>query len=155
MRLDVQACRLRARSVPFGVLATRNPDGEIDLVPITFAWAPDADVLVTAVDHKPKTTKNLARLVNIAAQPDVTVLFDHRDPLNWDQLWWVRARGRATVYAPGHRVELLVARYAQYCERVPDGPVIEVIMHQWHGWAASDIPASDIPVPETWPDTNG
>lgn len=137
MRLDVEDCRLRAGSVPFAVLATRNRHGATDLVPITFAWAEVPDVLVTAVDHKPKSTKRLARLANIEAQPDVTVLFDHRDPVDWDRLWWVRGRGRATVQPPGHRVALLVARYAQYRERIPDGPIIEVTMYEWQGWAAS------------------
>ncbi|MFN0027411.1 MAG: TIGR03668 family PPOX class F420-dependent oxidoreductase [Acidimicrobiales bacterium] len=137
MRLNVEQCRLRAASVPFAVLATTNGDGATDLVPITFAWAERGDVLVTAVDHKPKSTKNLARLANIEARPEVTILFDHRDPQDWDRLWWVRARGPATVHPPGHQVALLVARYAQYRDRVPDGPVIEVMVQHWHGWAAS------------------
>lgn len=135
MQLDADACRARAGSVPFAVLATRRADGRTDLVPVTFAL--DGDRLVTAVDHKPKTTTRLQRLTDIAAEPEVALLFDHRDPRDWDRLWWVRARGRAVERPAGSGVELLVARYEQYRERVPAGPVIEVTITAWSGWSAT------------------
>jgi len=76
-------------------LATVRPDGRPHLVPIVFAVA--GDVIVTAVDEvKPKRTRALARLANIAAEPRVSVLADHYDE-DWTRLWWVRADGTATV----------------------------------------------------------
>ena len=60
------------------------------LVPITFAV--DGDALYSAVDAKPKSTRALRRLANIAANPAVSVLVDHYDD-DWTRLWWARADG--------------------------------------------------------------
>jgi PPOX class probable F420-dependent enzyme len=73
-------------------LATHNPSGAIDLVPITFAFV--GDTIVTAVDHKPKRTTHLQRLENIRRNPHVTVLVDQYAD-DWNALWWVRIRGDA------------------------------------------------------------
>jgi PPOX class probable F420-dependent enzyme len=137
MRLDPDQCRRRAAGARFAVLATRAGDGSADLVPITFVLehGPRGDRLSSAVDHKPKTTQRLARLANIEREPLVTVLFDHRDD-DWDTLWWVRARGLATVREPGTAGALLAARYPQYRDRPPQGPVVEVRITAWSGWSA-------------------
>lgn len=121
------------------MLATRSPQGATDLVPITFAveLSATADIVLSAVDHKPKSTLRLARLVNIEHDPTVTLLFDERDDTDWSALWWVRARGRAVVRPSGHRRELFVARYPQYATTPPVGPVIEVQITGWQGWSAA------------------
>ncbi len=143
MRLPDEDCRQRAATARFAVLATRGTGEGIDLVPITFALlsaagtAPAGDLIISAVDHKPKTTARLQRLANIAAQPAVTVLFDQRSE-DWNRLWWVRAHGRAVERAPGHGIAALVARYPQYHQRAPQGPVIEITVDRWTGWAAAD-----------------
>ena len=56
-------------------LATCDIEGRPHLVPITFAL--EEDVIVTAVDHKPKRTTRLRRIANIAANPRVSALVDH------------------------------------------------------------------------------
>ena len=71
-------------------LATVTPDGSPHVVPIVFAV--DGDTIYTAVDGKPKRSRQLQRLANIAAHPRVTVLADRYDE-DWSQLWWVRADG--------------------------------------------------------------
>jgi PPOX class probable F420-dependent enzyme len=123
-------------------LATRSAGGDVDLVPITFALI-DPDTLVTAVDHKPKTTRRLRRLDNIAADPRVTVLADHYDDADWSALWWVRGRGRATLVDRGdgfdRAVDALVDRYAQYAEHRPEGPAIVVEITAWRGWTAAAV----------------
>jgi len=124
-------------------LATTRPDGRVDLVPITFALMDGEPLrLVTAVDHKPKTTTALQRLANIRATPAVTVLVDHYDDTDWSVLWWVRLRGRALVADPGtpahdETVAALVHRYAQYREVPPAGPAIIVIVDSTRGWSAA------------------
>lgn len=140
MRLDVATCRQRAATVPFAVLATQRADGRVDLVPVTFALSVGGDRVISAVDHKPKTTTALQRLANIAAHPEVALLFDHRDPVDWDRLWWVRARGRAVERPAGTTIADLVARYPQYRDRPPQGPVIEITVTAWSGWAATSSP---------------
>jgi PPOX class probable F420-dependent enzyme len=127
-------------------LATTGPDGRVDLVPITFALVegddPDATRLVTAVDHKPKTTRQLRRLENVRSRPAVSLLVDHYDDERWDQLWWVRITGRARVLDTDDditsRVDALVDKYPQYREVRPAGPVIEVTPTRWQCWSATD-----------------
>jgi PPOX class probable F420-dependent enzyme len=75
-------------------LATADESGRPLLVPVTFAL--DGDLAYFAVDHKPKTTRNLKRLRNIEANPQVSLLADEYDE-DWTQLWWVRADGTATI----------------------------------------------------------
>lgn len=95
--------------------------------------------MVTAVDHKPKRTTELQRLVNLRHEPRCAVLFDHTDS-DWARLWWVRADGVATVTddpTPGHPgVAALVDRYEIYADRQPAGPLVVVEVNTWSGWAA-------------------
>ena len=120
-------------------LGTVNAEGDVDLVPITFALA-EPDVIVTAVDHKPKTTTRLRRLDNVRRHPVVTVLADHYDDGDWSALWWVRARGPARVLDGGAEREAalapLVDRYPQYRRVRPAGAAIVVMVREWRGWSA-------------------
>ena len=119
-------------------LATIRTDGRVDLVPIAFAV--DDRVVVTAVDHKKKSTTELKRLDNIRQFPEVTLLFDHYDDQDWKQLWWVRVRGRAKVYQNGddyeRALDLLGERYSQYAEKRPKGAVIVIERTEVTGWKA-------------------
>lgn len=123
-------------------LATADQHGVPHLVPVTFAVA--GDTVLTAVDHKPKTTQRLRRLRNIAANPAVCLLAD-RYTEAWDRLWWVRADGSARIEPPGtagHRdgVAALTARYPQYQARPPAGPLVVITVSRWRGWTAADQP---------------
>jgi PPOX class probable F420-dependent enzyme len=108
------------------------------IVPITFAV--DRDVIYTAVDVKPKTTRDLRRLRNLAVNPRVAVLADQYDE-DWERLWWVRADGAAVVVsdrsAMAAPIELLARRYPQYLASPPPGPVIVISVGRWTGWSAS------------------
>ncbi|MEU8342916.1 TIGR03668 family PPOX class F420-dependent oxidoreductase [Spirillospora sp. NPDC048832] len=119
-------------------LATVGEDGRPHLVPVTFAVHRGA--VYTAVDHKPKSSRDLRRLANIRANPRVALLADHYED-DWDRLWWVRVDGRAAVVDDPARmaepVALLADRYAQYRDRPPEGPVIAVTIDAWTGWSAS------------------
>lgn len=107
-------------------------------MPVTFAL--DGDLLYTAVDAKPKTTRQLRRLRNIRGNPRVSLLADHYQE-DWDLLWWARADGLATILAAGAAAagpaRLLAERYPQYRENPPDGPVVRVAVSRWSGWAAA------------------
>lgn len=113
-------------------LATVSPDGRPHLVPIVFAVS--GDLVHTAVDAKPKRTRNLRRLANIAADPRVTVLADHYDE-DWSQLWWVRADGTARILDDSaEAIAALQARYPQYRETPPPGPFLEITVARWTAW---------------------
>jgi PPOX class probable F420-dependent enzyme len=121
-------------------MATTTEDGRPHLVPVTFAA--DGNYIYTAVDAKPKskTTAGLQRLRNIRADPRVAVLADHYSG-DWASLWWVRADGRAAILGDPRQmaapIDLLAARYPQYRDLRPAGPVIEIRVERWTGWAAS------------------
>jgi PPOX class probable F420-dependent enzyme len=143
MRLDAGAARQRFAGARVARLATAGLDGQPHLVPFTFALARDPgqeDRIYSAVDAKPKITTDLRRLRNIRANPRVAVLADHYED-DWGALWWVRADGRATVLAEAAAMApafaLLAARYTQYREQPPDGPVLCIQVTHWTGWAAA------------------
>jgi PPOX class probable F420-dependent enzyme len=115
-------------------LATVDPRGRPHVVPISFAL--DGDTLYTAVDEKPKRTRELQRLRNIQANPQVEVLIDEYDE-DWSRLWWVRLRGTARIVDDRRAMELLAAKYPQYRERPPVGPVIAVSIEERIQWTAS------------------
>jgi PPOX class probable F420-dependent enzyme len=115
-------------------LATVGRDGRPHLVPICFVL--EGDTLYTAIDEKPKRTRRLRRLENIEANPRVEVLIDHYED-DWSRLWWVRLRGAARIVDDPRAVHLLAAKYPQYRERPPAGPVIAVSIEERSEWTGS------------------
>lgn len=133
--------RARFTESPVARLGTVTPGGGPHLVPVVFAVdadpAGDQDVVYTAVDAKPKTTRRLRRLANIDANPRVSLLVDHYCD-DWTRLWWVRVDGVATIHDDGQVLEfgrrLLRAKYPQYQSVSLDGPVIAVAVQRWSSW---------------------
>jgi PPOX class probable F420-dependent enzyme len=115
-------------------LATVGRDGRPHVVPICFVI--DGSTLYTAVDDKPKRTRRLRRLDNIEANSAVEVVIDHYED-DWSKLWWVRLRGTARIVEDPRAVELLAAKYPQYRERPPAGPVIAVEIEDRSEWTSS------------------
>ncbi|MFE9640475.1 TIGR03668 family PPOX class F420-dependent oxidoreductase [Nocardiopsis alba] len=117
-------------------LATVDDAGQPHLVPVTFA-AYD-DTVAIAVDSKPKSTRDLKRLRNIADNPRVSLLADEYDD-DWERLWWARADGLARIDHEGPDWDMarehLVARYPQYQETPPEAAIILVAVSRWSGWS--------------------
>ena len=120
-------------------LATVDENAQPHLVPVCFELVEDR--IVSVVDAKPKSTPELRRLANIRAPPRVSLLVDEYDD-DWTRLWWVRADGAARVVESGadrdDAVAALTAKYPQYEEQPPGGPVVEVTVDRWVGWAYLD-----------------
>jgi PPOX class probable F420-dependent enzyme len=139
MRLNEEACRDLLAGSRVAVLATLTAAGRPHLVPVTFALL--GSVIVIAVDQKPKRTTDLARLRNIAADERVAVLAQHYAE-DWSALWWVRADGRARVLPDladrAEPVRRLAAKYPQYQDAPPAGPVISIDVERWTGWSHAD-----------------
>lgn len=118
-------------------LATAGTDAAPHLVPVVFAV--EGDIVYTAVDAKRKSTQRLRRLANIEANPRVSLLVDHYSE-DWDQLWWVRADGLASVHHDGEQMAigygLLRAKYVQYARTALDGPVVAIAVTNWSSWHA-------------------
>jgi PPOX class probable F420-dependent enzyme len=118
-------------------LATVDPDGRPNLVPVVFVLR--GDTFYSSVDAKPKGTVRLRRLQNLERDPRaVAVLVDHYVE-DWPALWWVRLRGSARILEDGperrRALELLNAKYEQYRDMPPQGSVLAVDVDEWRGWS--------------------
>lgn len=144
--MEASEARRRFADARVGRIATVRADGMPDLVPIVFAVEPDADLVYSAVDPKPKTARELVRLRNIRSEPRVQVLVDEYTE-DWQRLWWVRAEGLAHIAASGREreraIELLRAKYPQYQQLSGDfGAAIVVEVTRWRGWEFTPTAAS-------------
>jgi PPOX class probable F420-dependent enzyme len=126
-------------SARVGHLATVDVERHPHLVPVCFTLSGDA--LYTAVDHKPKRHNRLRRIANIEATGHAALLVD-RYSEDWSQLWWVRVDAAARVVADlgefDRAREALAAKYQQYREHPPDGPVLALDVVQISGWSAAE-----------------
>jgi PPOX class probable F420-dependent enzyme len=133
--LDETTMRARVAEAEVGRLATVTADGRPHLVPCCFAVS--GDIVYSAVDQKPKSTRHLQRLTNLRGNPLAALLVDHYDD-DWSSLWWVRADGTGRILEAGPDVALaialLVAKYDQYRQAPPAGPVIALEILEWRGW---------------------
>jgi PPOX class probable F420-dependent enzyme len=103
------------RDARVGRLATADASGQPLVVPVCYAF--DGARCYSAVDGKPKRTRELRRLKNIAANPQASLVVDVWDE-DWAKLCWVMVEGRATILERGQEftraVDLLIAKYPQY-----------------------------------------
>lgn len=139
------------------VLVTVANDGRPRPVPICFILSPDAPILYTPIDEKPKQSpdaRSLARVRDVAADPRVSILADRWDE-EWTHLAWLRLEGRARLLEPpdptdppdptsptdatdsehGKAVAALRAKYDQYAEhRLETRPLIRVELERTVEW---------------------
>jgi PPOX class probable F420-dependent enzyme len=129
-----EEARARFAAARVARLATADADGRPHLVPVAFAV--EGDTIYSAVDAKPKRTRELRRLANVRANPAASLLVDHWDEEDWTHLWWVRADGAGRVLGPedpeaARAVALLRERYPR---QRADGAVLAVEVARWSGW---------------------
>ena len=98
-----------------GRLATADRAGRPLVVPVCYVF--DGEHCFSAVDAKPKRTRELRRLQNIRENPAVSLVVDHYDE-DWTALRWVIVEGTAEILTEGaefsRAVDRLLAKYAQY-----------------------------------------
>jgi PPOX class probable F420-dependent enzyme len=114
--LDAPAWALALlRDARVGRLATADAAGQPLVVPVCYVF--DGARCYSAVDAKPKRTRELRRLKNIAANPRVSLVVDVWDE-DWSKLCWVMVEGRAEILERGEEftraIDALVAKYPQY-----------------------------------------
>lgn len=133
--LDAAEARRRFAAARVAVLGTVGHDAAPHLVPVAFAVR--GDVIYSAVDDKPKRTRELRRLRNARENPRVALLVEHYEE-QWEALWWVRADGRARVLDPSEPAarEAAVALRERYPQQSGAGEVLAVDVEHWTGWAA-------------------
>lgn len=125
-------------------LATANEEGIPALVPVCFAF--DGSRFFTPLDEKPKQVevKQLQRVRNITARPEVAFLVDRYDDQDWSRLGYVLVHGHATIVQPGETfhqpaIELLRARYKQYHQMaLEQAPVIMILPERITSWQVKE-----------------
>ena len=133
--MDPSVAHRRVAEARVGHLATLTPEGRPHIVPCCFVL--DDQTVYSAVDAKPKSTLALRRLENVRAHPPCSLLVDQYSE-EWTDLWWVRVDGSGRVIERGDEREralaLLEAKYRQYRETSPPGPVVALDIAQWRTW---------------------
>jgi PPOX class probable F420-dependent enzyme len=103
------------RTARVGRLATASGDGRPLVIPVCYVF--DGTRLYSAIDAKPKRTRELRRLRNIEENPRVSLVVDEYDE-EWTRLRYVVVDGRADVLTDGaeftRAIDLLVDKYPQY-----------------------------------------
>jgi PPOX class probable F420-dependent enzyme len=123
-----------ARVARLGLL---DDEGRPRVLPVTFALAGDA--IWTAIDQKPKRTSEPARVRFLRSRPEAALTVDVYDD-DWSALAWVQVLGRVEVLEPGsHRAALdaLAAKYPQYRDDPPRGPLLRLTPERALWWRAS------------------
>ena len=122
-------------------LSTVTPSRVPHSVPICFALSGN-DTIYTPIDAKPKKNKSkpLKRIINIASNDEVVVLFD-RYSENWTELAYVMAKGKARVVSDEQEnllaAKLLENRYIQYRDQnyLPRGStIIGIRVYDYISW---------------------
>jgi PPOX class probable F420-dependent enzyme len=124
-------------------LATIDPSGRPRLVPVCFVIDAATNATWIPLDEKPKRAadpRRLARVRDIAARPEVSLLVEHWSE-DWSELAWLRLGGRARLVEPPDRaagiVEALRAKYPQYVDHDLAGrPMLVVDIDRIARWGA-------------------
>jgi hypothetical protein len=81
----------------------------------------------------------LQRVTNIEADPRCVLLVEHYSE-NWDELWWVRVHGTASV-CRSEDLEIarsvLAARHPRYEEQSSVASALVLVAENTTGWQAS------------------
>ena len=109
------------------------------VLPVTFALSGDA--VWSAIDEKPKRPGEPARVRCLRRRPEAALLVDVYDD-DWTRLAWVQLVGRVTIVsaeAPkgAGAVAALAAKYEQYADRTPPGPLLRLAVERALHWRAS------------------
>lgn len=130
------------RTARVGRLATANAAGQPLVVPICFALIEGR--IYSAVDAKPKHTRELRRLRNVAENPHVSLVVDVWDE-DWTKLAWVIVEGTAglltTDIERAPALAALVAKYPQYVAMdlaTTAGPVLAVTPTRVMAWRMTE-----------------
>jgi PPOX class probable F420-dependent enzyme len=126
-----------ARVAHLGLL---DDDGRPRVLPVTFAAV--GGEIWSAVDDKPKRVpaERLARLRWLRARPASALTVDRYDE-DWTRLAWVQLVGQTKVVdVAGHDrvLDALAARYSQYRQDAPRGPLLCLAPERIAYWRAAD-----------------
>ncbi len=128
------------RSARIGHLATANATGQPHVIPVCFVF--DGEAIYTVLDAKPKSTplRQLRRVRNILANPQVSLVVDHYEE-DWSRLRYLLVLGVAVLLEEGEEwaraIVMLREKYHQYQEMDLDkSPVIKITPVRFVPWSS-------------------
>ena len=132
------------RSARTGHLATADAKGRPLVVPVRFVF--DGQAIYSVLDAKPKTTplRQLRRVKNILANPQVSLVVDHYEE-DWDKLQYILVSGDAELLESGEEWALAIAmlreKYPQYqAMDLDQNPVIKITPVRYSPWSPQPQP---------------
>lgn len=132
------------RSARTGHLATADAKGRPQVVPVCFVF--DGQAIYSVLDAKPKTTplRQLRRVKNILANPQVSLVVDHYEE-DWDKLQYILVSGDAELLESGEKWALAIAmlreKYPQYqAMDLDQSPVIKITPVRYSPWSSQPQP---------------
>lgn len=132
------------RSARTGHLATADAKGRPLVVPVCFVF--DGQAIYSVLDAKPKTTplRQLRRVKNILANPQVSLVVDHYEE-DWDKLQYILVSGDAELLESGEEWALAIAmlreKYPQYqAMDLDQNPVIKITPVRYSPWSPQPQP---------------
>jgi len=132
------------RSARTGHLATADAKGRPLVVPVCFVF--DGQAIYSVLDAKPKTTplRQLRRVKNILANPQVSLVVDHYEE-DWDKLQYILVSGDAELLESGEEWALAIAmlreKYPQYqAMDLDQSPVIKITPVRYSPWSSQPSP---------------
>ena len=132
------------RSARTGHLATADAKGRPQVVPVCFVF--DGQAIYSVLDAKPKTTplRQLRRVKNILANPQVSLVVDHYEE-NWDTLQYILVSGDAELLESDEKwvvaIAMLREKYPQYqAMDLDQSPVIKITPVRYSPWSSPPPP---------------
>jgi len=132
------------RSARTGHLATADAKGRPQVVPVCFVF--DGQAIYSVLDAKPKTTplRQLRRVKNILANPQVSLVVDHYEE-NWDTLQYILVSGDAELLESDEKwvvaIAMLREKYPQYqAMDLDQSPVIKITPVRYSPWSSQPPP---------------
>jgi PPOX class probable F420-dependent enzyme len=125
-------------SAPVARLGLLDLEGAPRVLPVTFAVAEGR--IWSAIDQKPKRAEEPARLRFLRRDPRAALTVD-RYSGEWEDLAWVQVLGRVSIVEVGEGpagLEALRAKYEQYREEAPPGPLLALRPERYLWWRAAD-----------------
>jgi PPOX class probable F420-dependent enzyme len=116
------------------------------VVPVCFTY--EGGAIYSAIDDKPKRTRELRRLRNVRENPQASLVIDEWDE-DWSRLRWVIVEGRADVLTEGaefgRAIDQLLVKYEQYRAMRLDrtrGAVVRLAPDRIVAWRADEARVS-------------
>ena len=120
-----------------------DEEGAPRVLPVTFVVAEGR--IWSAIDQKPKRAGEPARLRYLRRDPRAALTVDHYSD-DWEELAWVQVLGTVRILdlAEGAAgLGALSAKYEQYREKRPPGPLLALRPERYLWWRAADPEGRD------------